>query len=382
MSDGLSAPEPLHRTRTAAARRWLSRWPQWTPAAVIMVASGYLIAGLVGLLGGPYVFAPPSNPDNLFGDHWLSAVPGQRVAAVTVVLAAAGLSLMLLQRLDTRWLRPVLIGAGAALAGFVALVLPGPLALDTIPVLNLLNLERLDWPTVHVVLLAYAGVAAAASTLAYARRTRGACVHCGRRAGRPGWPSRRWARVGLAASIAAFLTPFGYAVVRLFWAAGIPVGTSRAFLDQINAANPGQGTVIIELVLAGMAIGGGLLCFGLTRPWSEIWPRWIPRLAGRPVPRWVPIVPATLCGIGLTGNGTVLLPGLINAASGAALYYPGTETPMTWLSHLPAVSLVLWGPLVLVSILAFHYRTRGECQVCRRALSGLEVVDLDTESAG
>ena len=48
-------------------------------------------------------------------------------------------------------------------------------------------------------------------------------------------------------------------------------------------------------------------------------------------------------GVGLAGNGTVLIPGLLHAATGVPINYPGTETPMTWISHLPAVPLLLWG---------------------------------------
>lgn len=352
--------------RNLDLRAWVRGWPHWVPVAVAVVLAGYAVAGVVGLLGGPYVFAPAANPDNLFHDHWLSGLAPPVVLRFMLVLALVGFVAVLLQRRDVRWLRSALIVVSGMVAAFTSLVLPGPLALDAIPVLNLLNLKRLDWPTVHLVLLTYTGLALAASTLAYARRTRGACVHCGRRPGFDGRSRRQWARVGLAASVAAFVTPLGYAVVRVCWAAGIPVGTTQEFLAQINSANPGHVTVILELTMAGMATGGGLLCLGLTRPWSEVWPRWVPSAAGRPVPHWLPIVLGTICGVGLTGNATMLLPGLVRAASGTAMYYPDTAVPMAWVSHLPAVSLLLWGPLVLFSVLAFHYRTRGRCQVCHQ----------------
>jgi hypothetical protein len=92
-------------------------------------------------------------------------------------------------------LRPVLLTLGWASALLLSLVLPGPQSLDAVPLLNLLNLKRLSWVTVHLVLLAYTGLALAAATTAYARATRGACVNCGR-SHRPGWNRDRWAKLG------------------------------------------------------------------------------------------------------------------------------------------------------------------------------------------
>ncbi|MFB9239132.1 hypothetical protein ACFFWC_26985 [Plantactinospora siamensis] len=370
-------------------RRW-SGWPRWSGAVVVAVLSGYGVAAAVWFLGGPYAFARPDNPESTFPEHWLASLRPAAVEAATLALAGLAVAAVLLMRRRIGGpLRPALLVVGFGVAVLLALVLPGPQALDGIPVLNLANLKRLAWPTVHLVLLEYTGLALGAATLAYARATRGACEHCGRgRAGtssggraaagsggraaswprgRAGtWSRARWARIGTVSAVAAFLAPFGYAVVRLCWAAGIPVGTTKDFLRQINAANPGHGTLLLELILSGLAIGGGLLCLGLTRPWSETWPRWVPGLAGRPVPHWLPVGLATVCGIGLFGFATTLVPDLLRFAAGRRVYYPGTAVRTTWLSHLPAISLLLWGALVLVSAAAFHYRTRPHCVHCGR----------------
>ncbi|MET8260333.1 hypothetical protein [Micromonospora sp. NPDC005205] len=345
-------------------RHWWAGWPRWsgTVAAVVLTAYGLASAGWFA--GGPYVFARPANPDNTFPDHWLADLPPALVEGVTlgfcVVLVAA---LLLMRRRVAGWVRPVLLGVGWLAAAFLVLVLPGTQALDAIPGLNLLNLERLDWPTVHLVLLAYTGYALAAAALAYGRATRGGCENCGRDGGAE-WSRQRWAVVGQVASIAAFLAPLGYATVRLCWAAGIPVGTTEEFLDTINEANPGNGTMLLELILAGMALGGGVLCFGLTRPWSQVWPRWVVSLAGQPVPHWFPVALATVCGAALFGFCTLLVPDLVRFAAGEPVYYTGTTVRTNWLSHLPAVSLLLWGALVLVSAAAYHYRTRERCAHC------------------
>ncbi|MBB5787227.1 hypothetical protein [Jiangella mangrovi] len=344
----------------------MSQWPRWSATFVLVVVAGYVLAALAWTVGAPYAFARPSNPESTFDQHWLADLPPDVVQTATIVggsILALAVTLMRM-RLGGA-LRPVLLTLGWVSALFLSLVLPGPQSLDAIPVLNLLNVKRLSWVTVHLVLLAYAGMALAAATTAYARATRGACVSCGR-SDRPGWNRDRWAKLGLITALAAFVAPLGYAVVRILWAFGIPVGTTEAFLDRLAAANPGHATTYMELALAAMAMGGGLLCFGLTRPWSQVWPRSVLGLAGRPVPHWFPIAMATVCGVGLSGIGTLLIPGLIRFAAGEPGYYAGTDVPMTWVSHIPAMSLVLWGPLVLLSAVAFHFRTRRPCRRCGR----------------
>ncbi|MFG3642532.1 hypothetical protein ACGF3C_19950 [Micromonospora sp. NPDC047762] len=354
-------------TTARRVRHWWAGWPRWSGTFAAVVLTAYGLASVGWFAGGPYVFARPANPDNTFPDHWLADLPPALVEGVTlgfcVMLVAA---LLLMRRRVAGRVRPVLLGVGWLAAAFLVLVLPGTQALDAIPGLNLLNLKRLDWPTVHLVLLAYTGYALAAATLAYGRATRGGCENCGRDGGAE-WSRQRWAVVGQVASIAALLAPLGYAIVRLCWAAGIPVGTTEEFLDTINEANPGNGTMLLELTLAGMALGGGVLCFGLTRPWSQVWPGWVVGLAGRPVPHWFPVAMATVCGAALFGFCTLLVPDLVRFAAGEPVYYTGTTVRTNWLSHLPAVSLLLWGALVLVSAAAYHYGTRERCAHCGSA---------------
>jgi hypothetical protein len=54
-------------------------------------------------------------------------------------------------------------------------------------------------------------------------------------------------------------------------------------IDQDLSGNPLTAR-IGEAGLATLAIGGGTVTLGLIRPWGEIWPRWVPFLAGRRVP--------------------------------------------------------------------------------------------------
>ena len=124
---------------------------------------------------------PPANPESTFDQHWLADLPADVVQTATIVGGAIlAVAVVLMHMRLGGALRPVLLTLGWASALFLSLVLPGPQSLDAVPLLNLLNLKRLSWVTVHLVLLAYTGLALAAATTAYARATRGACVNCGR----------------------------------------------------------------------------------------------------------------------------------------------------------------------------------------------------------
>ena len=355
--------------RLTGRHRWrplLARWPSWTTTAAQAVMAGYAVALSLDLAGGPTVLGPSTNPDNLFRQHWLADRAPDAVAWGGLALAGVGLLVLQAQRRRARRARTAVTVVGYALAGFLALALPGNLSLDTVPGLNLLNLKRFAWPTFHLTVLCYTGLAVAASTLAHARATAGACPHCGRRSGPAGDTHPRWRRAGVAVTVVAALAPCGYASSRLLWAAGIPVGTTEEFLERINANNPGNGTVVLELTMATMALAGALLTLGLLRPWGRVWPRWVPGRGGRAVPHALPVTAGTLAGVGLTGLGMFLWPMLLRFAGGETVYFPETTIATTWLSHVPGLSLAMWGPLVLVATAAFHHRTRGACGRCGR----------------
>ncbi|KAA2265842.1 hypothetical protein F0L68_04045 [Solihabitans fulvus] len=61
-----------------------------------------------------------------------------------------------------------------------------------------------------------------------------------------------------------------------------------------------------------LAALGVFLLLGLVRPWGQVFPRWTVWLAGRRVPRWLPLAPAlvgaaTLAPYGVFGVGLVVL---------------------------------------------------------------------------
>lgn len=185
------------------------------------------------------------------------------------------------------------------------------------------------------------------------------CAACGRR---DGTATRTWLdRHARAVTWTAVAAPWGYALFRLRWAFDVPIGVPQAFLDHLNAANPGNQTRILELVLASFAAGGSLLTWGLTRPWSEVFPRWVLGLAGRPVPRAFPVGFAGLVALELTAFGVSLLPGSV-------AFYTGDRVVagyrMSVLYPVPAFAILLWGVALGLAAVAFARGHRRPCRSC------------------
>lgn len=74
-----------------------------------------------------------------------------------------------------------------------------------------------------------------------------------------------------------------------------------------------------------------------------------------------------ICGAGLFGYASMLIPGVHDFLSGERTTFAGTDVPMTSLSYLPAVSLIVWAPSVVLASVLFGYATRGDCVRCRVA---------------
>ncbi|MEU9677431.1 MULTISPECIES: hypothetical protein [Streptomyces] len=123
-----------------------------------------------------------------------------------------------------------------------------------------------------------------------------------------------------------------------------------------------------RLHVPSLSIASGLLAFtaiGLIARWGEVFPRWVPYLGGRQVPRWAAVVPAAIGATVLTLVFTVLF--IVTGIRGTTIR--GDELPAdfpgeaggresAWFS-LRYAPLVLWGPLMVVLTVAYHQRRRG-----------------------
>lgn len=161
----------------------------------------------------------------------------------------------------------------------------------------------------------------------------------------PAWAApERAAKWGRVASWTAFACALPYGLQRLTWLTpwpyvGGPIDDDAAFPLEIR---------IWGLLLGAAALGGGLLCLGLTQKWGERWPFWMFAFKGRPVPPMVAIVPGAL----MAGMFTFM------AVPMAVLGVRHGDTAMGLLSF----PFWLWGPALGVATLAYAIR-RGRVKV-------------------
>ncbi|WP_344027172.1 hypothetical protein [Streptomyces luteireticuli] len=153
--------------------------------------------------------------------------------------------------------------------------------------------------------------------------------------------SPRIRRIAYAGAIA--LLP--YAAMKLYWSLGgtwgIPDGYPNLLalmehnaqgkhLDPFNAALVWlyEHGVDITVVMAGMGI---FLLLGLVSPWGRIFPRWVPFVARRPVPRWLPLTPAWItASIMAPVFGVAALTGVVLAVFGLFEFNTGGFSPVVF----------------------------------------------------
>ncbi len=100
-------------------------------------------------------------------------------------------------------------------------------------------------------------------------------------------PPRRRGALGRAAALVAAAIPTFYAVTRIAWVLGIPLGFSPDDVAQLA----GDDGWVAALGLGGFALVGAVLTLGLFQRWGEVFPRWTVGLAGRRVPVALAVVP-------------------------------------------------------------------------------------------
>ncbi|MGX6603791.1 hypothetical protein ACWKSP_16840 [Micromonosporaceae bacterium Da 78-11] len=210
------------------------------------------------------------------------------------------------------------------------------------------------WTLANEAIAVTGGLLLATAALRWQRRTGGACESCGRTDEATGWTTpaaaARWGRV--AVWVAAVI-PALYAIVRLSWAAGIPLGISADFLHEMQRT----GLVWAGAGLGAFALVGTILTTGLTMRWGERFPRWMIGLAGRRVPIRLATVPAGLVAIFVSSASVSLLSGNV---FGVVASGEGD------LALLPMLLWPLWGPALGAAAFAYHLRRRSACVRCGR----------------
>ncbi|WP_134323727.1 hypothetical protein [Cumulibacter soli] len=170
------------------------------------------------------------------------------------------------------------------------------------------------------------------------------------------WPTRRpleqlsrstLQRLLTTAVVLAVIPPLLYAVTRLAWVFGWPLGLSPEFFEEVRSIL-GNG-----LVLGLLAVAGAILTVGLLRGWGEVFPRWIPFMGGKDVPigfarRFALIVALLIASAGPFFVRAKLAGGQI------AIAPEGAENH--WGAWLPEMLWPLWAIALVVAAFAYEER--------------------------
>ncbi|MBB5078908.1 hypothetical protein [Nonomuraea endophytica] len=365
----------MNTMQVARTARW-PRWATWGAAAWSLAYGGL---GLFWAYGGAgFPFGEGDVPDAR-AESFLGTATAAGTAPVIAGLGLAGALLAVAMTRDwggsattrsgesgaRRWggvARVAMLGPAWAMAFLLVVLVPdarimtavgyAPIFLVGLPFgwpdANYFELA-FPWPVVNMLICLAGGLLWAGAALAVTRRSAGACQSCGRtEAHAAHWSTPAGAaRWGRWAAYTAFAVPLFYSVVRWAWALKIPLLFSEEgirWLHETGMAWAGAG-------LATFGAVGGVLTLGLVRPWGEVWPRWVPVLAGRPVPRKLPL--------GAAGAVTAIL-----ASAGAvAVRVTDWTDPSSWLVS-PMAYWPVWAVALGLATLAYYYRTRPACPRC------------------
>jgi hypothetical protein len=195
--------------------------------------------------------------------------------------------------------------------------------------------------------LAATGALFVATAVSWQRRTAGACTRCGqahssRMSGRrypdphpAPLPVRRVAYAGCAIFVP-------YLVLHGLGAAGVAGIEPHGF-------RPPWPAVAAGVLGVGLA---DFLLLGLVRPWGMVFPRWTLWLAGRRVPRFLPLVPVWL-----------IAPTLALYGTGSLVYAFFTDYGVLGLGGAASVAFGGYGWALGIAAISYQTRTRPTCDL-------------------
>lgn len=200
------------------------------------------------------------------------------------------------------------------------------------------------------------GVLWALASVRYLRSVGRGCGRCGRGESEPAWAqpvsAARWGRIAVYVAAAV---PVLYAVTRYAWAWGIPLGVSEEFI----AAGSASGQLWAGVWLGTFGVLGAVLTLGLVQRWGEVFPAWLPGLAGRRVPIRLATIPASVVAVALIPAGIAFVRSTFRDELGAI-------SSAGWATYAPTLLFPVWGIALGAAAYAYHLRRRGHCQSCGR----------------
>jgi hypothetical protein len=132
--------------------------------------------------------------------------------------------------------------------------------------------------------------------------------------------------------------------------------------------SPLSSGVSVLLFELGFLLGGSLLPLSLVHSWGRVWPRGVPGLAGRAVPRRLVLWPAAGISAGLVVYfGLMLLQMIAERLRGRNPFPPsgGLELPEAFF-WFAVPSYLAWGAGMAVAAFGYHRMTRPACRECGR----------------
>ncbi|MEU4221015.1 NYN domain-containing protein [Actinoplanes sp. NPDC026623] len=345
------------------SRSLLRRWPEWTGYAAAAWSLAYGILGIYWFAGGAGFPFGPAALDRRSGSMMEGVdahVAGAAMAGIGLLGAATGVVMARSGRRGRA--TTALLGIGWSMAVLLTLIVQDYFLLGLIafsPVLLVFAFtgvpgpqdgigDILYWHRTNLLVLFAGGLLWAAATVAYRRRSRGACPHCGRMGGTHDDTSRetlhRWGRWAV---LVAVLAPAPYEITRVAWFLGFPLGVPRDFLRMMQQT---PGMLGIGLGCAVASALGTVLTHGLVHRWGERCPRWIWFRAGRRIPPALAVVPAAVVAAALIPAGLMNLR-IPTRLDGWAINVPG----MLW---------TVWGAALGTAAYLYFLRRRAACRRC------------------
>jgi hypothetical protein len=204
----------LPGTRRPAARRWATftvRHPSWAGYAAASWSAAHGMLGVLWALGaGGFPFGVGDAEAADMGSLLVGVRPSS-AGPVIAVLGAAGAALALVStRARPRPVMRLALAASACGVSIALLVLiPDVRLMRDFAYLFMLNVDKLDWPTVNQLICVAGGLLWAAAAVAFQRRTAepSSIPRAGRR-------DASWVSWGRRATLAAVLLPVPYEAIR------------------------------------------------------------------------------------------------------------------------------------------------------------------------
>ncbi len=144
-------------------------------------------------------------------------------------------------------------------------------------------------------------------------------------------------------TVVAALGPLPYALVRATWLTPWPRlgGPITELTPEIR---------VWGVLLGSVAALGLVLTVGLVRPWGEVFPRWLPRWAGRPVPVALAAVP----------GGTVAAVLCVSAGPMLVSMLAGDLSPAEKAQSLVLFPFWMWGPALALAVWGYAGHRRRQ----------------------